>query len=188
MRRDDLDAPATRVWDALVETRGDDLIGEDGALRGPFNAWVHAPQLGEILTRLGHALRYDTSVDRRLVETAIITVGARYRAEFEWWAHSRMAGQHGVTDGVVDAIRAGTDPAPAGAPDDELVVHRVAAQLAASGRVDEDAYTAAVDLLGERGVVELVTLCGYYCLVCVTLNAFEVPLPPGATPAWPPSP
>ena len=48
-----------------------------------------------------------------------------------------------------------------------------------------DTYDAARDLLGDRGVVEIVTLCGYYTLVSFTLNAFDVALPPGEAPTWP---
>jgi len=33
-------------------------------------------------------------------------------------------------------------------------------------------------------MVEFVALCGYYSLVSLLLNAFAVPLPPGATPQW----
>jgi len=128
------------------------------------------------------ALRFESSVERRLLEVAIITVGARWRAEFEWWAHSRMALQHGVGAETVDAIA--RRETPTAMPDDERIVHAIACQLVDDGHVDEATYAAARGLLGDRGIVELVTLCGYYTLVCFTLNAFEVALPPGATPVW----
>ena len=67
-------------------------------------------------------------------------------------------------------------------------MHAVARQLVEDGHVDQATYDAARQLLGDRGVVELVTLCGYYTLVSFTLNAFDVALPPGEAPAWPPSP
>jgi 4-carboxymuconolactone decarboxylase len=113
---------------------------------------------------------------------AIITVGAHWQAEFEWWAHSRMALHHGVSPAAVEAIAAGETPS---LPDDERVVYAVARQLVERGHVDVDAYDAARGLLGDRGIVELVTLCGYYTIVSFTLNAFDVPLPPGETPTWP---
>ena len=107
-------------------------------------------------------------------------MGARWKAEFEWWAHAQMARRHGVPGAVVDAIGRGEDP-PFGA-DDERTVYEVARQLTRTGRLSQDAYDAAQQLLGDTGVVELVSLCGYYTLISFLLNAFAVPLPAGAPP------
>jgi 4-carboxymuconolactone decarboxylase len=96
-----------------------------------------------------------------------------------------MALQHGVSQEAVDAIARGATPP---LPDDERVVHAVARQLVESGHVDQATYDAARELLGDRGVVELVTLCGYYTLVSFSLNAFDVPLPPGEERTWPVEP
>jgi 4-carboxymuconolactone decarboxylase len=182
LRHDDLDPERRAVWDAVVGSRGADLVGADGGLIGPFNAFVHAPGVGRRLTELGHVVRFETSIERRLSEVAVITVGARWKAEFEWWAHARMARRHGVPDEVVDAIGRGEDP-PFTA-DDEQTVYQVASQLTRRGQVDAEAYAAARRLLGDAGLVELVSLCGYYTLVSFLLNAFTVPLPPGAAPAF----
>jgi 4-carboxymuconolactone decarboxylase len=179
---DDLDPERRAVWDAVVGSRGGDLVNADGGLIGPFNAFIHAPVVGEQLAALGHAVRFETSIERRLSEVAIITVGARWKAELEWWAHARMARRYGVADAVVDAIGRGEDP-PFTA-DDERTVYRVARQLTERGQVDAEAYAAARRLLGDVGLVELVSLCGYYTLVSFLLNAFTVPLPPDATSAF----
>ena len=186
VRRDDLDPDRQAVWDSVVGSRGDQLINDQGGLAGPFNAFVQAPDVGRHLTALGRVLRFETSIERRLSEVAIITVGAAWKAEFEWWAHSQMARKHGVPDAVVDAIGRGEDPPFEAA--DERTVYAVARQLTGSGRVDQETYDAAQRLLGDAGVVELVSLCGYYTLISFLLNAFTVPLPPGAAPAWPAAP
>ena len=179
--REALEDDGQEVWDSITASRGS-IVTDDGALMGPFNAWVTAPGIGGRLAELGAALRFQSSIERRLLEVAIITVGAHWKAEFEWWAHSRMALQHGVSAGAVGAIAQGTTPE---LPDDERIVHAVASQLVQRGHVDEPTYNAAHQLLGDRGVVELVTLCGYYTLVSFSLNAFDVPLPPGEEPTWP---
>ncbi len=186
LRRDDLDPDRQGVWDSVVGSRGDQLVNEQGGLAGPFNAFVQAPDVGRHLTALGRVLRFETSMERRLSEVAIITVGAAWKAEFEWWAHARMAREHGVPGAVVDAIGRGDDPPFAA--DDERAVHAVARQLTGTGQVDRQTYDTAQQLLGDAGMVELVSLCGYYTLISFLLNAFTVPLPPGATPAWPDSP
>ena len=182
LRHDDLDAEGQAVWDGLLGSRAGHLVNEKGGLIGPFNAYVHAPEVGKNLSSLGRVIRFGTSIERRLSEIAIITVGARWKAEFEWFAHARMAREHGVAGPVVDAIGKGEEP-PFEA-DDERTVYTAARQLAETGHLDQDVYGRAQALLGDTGMVELVALCGYYTLISFLLNAFAVPLPTGVTPAW----
>jgi len=182
VRREELGPEGQRLWDSIVDGRGGHLVTADGALAGPFNAFVTAPDAGRRLSALGATLRFGTSIERRLSEVAIITVGARWRAEFEWWAHAPMAREHGVAGAVVDAIGRGEDP-PLEAGD-ERAVYAVARQLSHAGRLDQETYDAAHRFLGDAGMVELVSLCGYYTLISFLLNGFAVPLPPDAPPMW----
>jgi 4-carboxymuconolactone decarboxylase len=182
VRREELGPEGQQLWDGLTDGLGASLITAEGGLAGPFNAFVTAPGAGRRLSALGAKLRFGTSIERRLSEIAIITIGARWQAEFEWWAHAPMAREHGVAGAVVDAIGRGEDP-PFEA-DDERAVYAVARQLGDSGHLDQEAYDAAHRFLGDAGMVELVSLCGYYTLISYLLNAFAVPLPPGATPTW----
>ncbi len=182
LRYEDLDPAGQQVWDGIVGSRGTEMVNADGGLVGPFNAFVHVPGVGRHLSALGARLRFRTTIDRRLSELAIITVGARWKAEFEWWAHAAMASRHGVSEAVVAAIGDGSDP-PFNA-DDERIVYAVARQLSSGGAVDGEAYAAARALLSDEGMVELVALCGYYTLISYLLNTFEVPLPPGVPRRW----
>ncbi len=182
LRRDELGPEGQQLWDGLVSGHPDLVVAAGGGLAGPFNAFVTVPGAGRRLSSLGATLRFGTSIERRLSEIAIITTGARWQAEFEWWAHAPMAREHGVADAVVDAIGRGEDP-PFEA-DDERAVYTVARQLAHSGHLDQEAYEAAHRFLGDAGLVELVSLCGYYTLISFLLNGFAVPLPPGAAPMW----
>jgi len=182
VRREELGPEGQQLWDGLIDSLGESLVRTEGGLAGPFNAFVTAPGTGRRVSALGATVRFGTSIERRLSEIAIITIGARWQAEFEWWAHAPMAREHGVTGAVVDAIGRGEDP-PFEA-DDERAVYAVARQLGHSGRLDQDAYDAAHRFLGDAGMVELVSLCGYYTLISYLLNAFAVPLPPGAAPMW----
>jgi 4-carboxymuconolactone decarboxylase len=182
LKREELDERGCAVWDSLGSSRGGSLVNDEGGLVGPFNAWVHAPDVGARLADLGATLRFASSLQRRLLELAIITVGAHWKAEFEWWAHVGMAREHGVPESVIkDIERGGT---PVFEADDERVVYTVARQLVEHGRIDASTYDEAHPLIGDRGMVELVSLCGYYTLVSFTLNAFAVPLPPGVEATW----
>jgi 4-carboxymuconolactone decarboxylase len=180
--RDQLGADGQVVWDSLVASRGSGVVSEQGWMTGPFNAFVQAPDVGRHLAPLGAVVRFGTSIERRLAEIAIITVAARWKAEFEWHAHTRMARELGVPGAAIDAIARGEDPGFAA--DDERTVHAVARQLTETGQLSREVYDAAQRLLGDAGLVELVSMCGYYTLVSFLLNAFAVPLPPGTEPQW----
>jgi 4-carboxymuconolactone decarboxylase len=174
------------VWEGVTAGRtGPNIerVGPHGELVGPFNAFVHAPEVGRQLSALGGHLRFKTSIERRLTEVAICTVGAHWESEFEFWAHGRMAIDHGVSADAIAALRA--SEVPDFGRDDERQVHAIASQLLTTNRVDDAAYAAAAELLGEAGMVELVSIIGYYCLVSLMLNLFEVALPPGESPIWP---
>jgi 4-carboxymuconolactone decarboxylase len=182
LRRDDLTAEGQAVWDLIVRTRGDRVV-TDAGLIGPFNAFVHAPGAGGPMAALGAALRFDSSIEPRLTELAIITIASHWRAEFEWSAHARLAREVGLPDAVVDAIGRGEEPPLSGA--DEQVVYTAVRELVTTGQLGDAGYAAARDLLGDTGAVELVALCGYYSLISFVLNAFDVALPLGAEPMWP---
>jgi 4-carboxymuconolactone decarboxylase len=182
LHSDELSPDGKRVWEQIMASRGNSALDASGELVGPYNAFVHAPAVGRQLSELGAAVRFGSSIDGRLAEVAIITVAAHWQAEFEWWAHARMAREQGVPGDVVDAIGAGQEPPFS--VEDERAVYAVASQLSGTGQVSDEAYQAAHRLLGDAGMVELVTLCGYYTLISYLLNAFGVALPAGATRRW----
>src|SRR5437016_5410845 len=74
------------------------LVDDHGRLTGPFAVMLVAPRVGEPLSRLGEAIRYETSLPARVREVAILIVAARWRSEFEWYAHEAIARDVGLTD------------------------------------------------------------------------------------------
>ena len=155
------------------------LTDPRGGLGGPFNAWAHRPDLGESVLALGEQLRFRGQLPAAAREIAILAAGATWRAEFEWWAHARIARQEGVPEETLTAIRNGERPSLSDPV--EQAAYDVAAALLKDGKVDEATYERARAVVGDGGMVELVTLVGYYTLVSFILNAFEVPLPEGET-------
>ena len=188
VRPADATSAQREVIDAIVGgDRGrdrslDSLLDERGALIGPFNAWVHRPDLGIVVQSLGERLRFHGRLPGAAREIAILTVGAKWMAEYEWWAHCKIARREGVSDETIDAIHRGerpslTDPVDQAARD-------FTAALLETGRVDPALYDTARAQIGDGGLVELVTLAGFYTLVSFTLNAFDVPLPAGESYAF----
>jgi len=173
-----------RVYDAIAGGRRasatSGLIKADGSLAGPFNAWVHAPHIGERIQAVGEAMRFELSVPPRLAELAILCVAVEWQAQFEWFAHSRMAAAAGLEADIIEAIRTGAEP-PLRTDDDRAVYALATALLGPGHRVPEAVHRRAVACIGLDQVVEIVNLVGYYCLVSSVLNAFAVPLPDGVT-------
>ncbi len=157
--------------------------GAGVGLAGPFGVWVRAPRIGNAVQALGAAARFETRLPDNVKEVAICTVGAHYRARFEFAAHSRMALTAGVAAAAVEAIRSGAEPRFE--RDGEALAYRVASELLTGHRLDDATCRQAVEAFAEEGLVELVTIVGYYCMVSLTLNAFEVPLADGMTDPFP---
>ncbi len=148
----------------------------DGSLGGPFDPWLTNPELFQRLTGLGNMLWNRTSLDRGLVELAICVTGRVWEANVEWAAHAPRAIEYGVAPAVLDEVLAGRRPQ--GRPQDQLV-YDLCQTMHASHALPRPLYAAGVAAFGERGLAELMAVIGYYTLVSMTLNAFEVEVAPG---------
>jgi 4-carboxymuconolactone decarboxylase len=151
--------------------------GPRGGLRGPFQAWLRSPEIAQRLQKVGEYLRFSSSVPRRLNELAILITARAWEAQFEWYAHHRLALEAGLDPAVADAIAAGRRPAAMQA--DEAVVYDFCTELRATRRVGDETLARAQRLLGDAGVIDLIAVSGYYDIVSMTLNVAEVPLPEG---------
>ena len=148
-------------------------LGRRVGLIGPYGVWVRAPKVGLPAQALGAAARFATELAENLKEVAICTVGAFHKAKFEFAAHKNLALAAGVDGTSLERLRTAEEP---GFQGDEALVHRVARELLNDHRISEVTYLDAAETLGETQLIELVTIIGYYCLISLTLNAFEVPL------------
>ena len=155
----------------------EDLLNSEGGMSGPFNAWLRSPILGDAAQRLGETVRFESALSPQLRELGILIVAAKWKAQYEWWAHERIARREGLDERIIESVKAETLPDLSDPT--EAVVYNFAHELLDKHHVSEVLYAEAVELLGEAGVVELVILLGYYTLVSMTLNVFEVPVPAG---------
>jgi 4-carboxymuconolactone decarboxylase len=156
------------------------LAGPRGSVDGPFNVQLRSPEMGDLGQQFGASTRFATSVPRKLYELAIIITARHWTAQFEWYAHRRGAVAAGISPGVADAIAEGRRPA--GLPPDEQAVYNFATELLETKQVSDATFDAARKLLGERGVVELINVMGWYGTVSMFLNVDRYPLPDGAQP------
>ncbi len=172
----ELDAEQRQVLEAMQ-------AGPRGGAPGPLAIWLQSPGFCDPAQRLGAFVRFGSTLPPRLYEIAVLVVAAHWQTQFEWWAHARLAREGGVAQTTIEAIKAGQPPA--GLAADEQMVYDVARQLVDDRRLDDSLYRRAHALLGAKALVELVGTMGYYTLVSMTLNAFEVELPEGEKPPFP---
>ena len=157
-------------------------FNEEGGLRGPFNAFLYSHALGDAAQSLGEAVRFESSIPPALQELAILTVAAKWKTQYEFWAHAKIGRKEGLSENVLDSIKAGKPPDftnPA-----EAVVYAFVRELIDTYRVSDHKYAEVVNLLGESGAVELVITAGYFTMISMLLNVCEVPLPPGEKPPF----
>ncbi|MEX2081835.1 MAG: carboxymuconolactone decarboxylase family protein [Dehalococcoidia bacterium] len=166
-------AEQRRVADAIRS-------GPRGGMRGPFEAWLRSPGLADPAQQLGAHARFGTGLPNDLVELAILLTGKRWRAQFEFWAHARLARQAGLPDAVIEANRVGEVPLLERA--DLQLAYDVVSEYFATNRLAGATYGRAIEMLGEQGLVDLIGVVGYYGLVSMTLNVFEVEVPEGERP------
>jgi 4-carboxymuconolactone decarboxylase len=157
--------------------------GKRGRMVPPIEIWLRSPGLAARAQSLGEYCRFETMLPPRLSELAILVSARHWTAQFEWWAHVRLAREAGIADAVIEAIR--TRQTPELADPESRIVYRFAAAMLENGRADDTLFAEAKATLGERGLVDLVGIVGYYALVSLTLNAFEVPVPDGTLPLDP---
>lgn len=163
--------------DAQKRVAEEAASGKRGRMPAPLRAWIHSPEFGARAQTLGEFLRYDTILGAELSELAILLIARHWTSHYEWYIHKREALKAGVSPDVVDAIasRSGTP-----FPDEKAEALRLyVTELLEKKIVSAETHALAVERLGEQGVVELVGLLGYYTLVSMTLNAFEIMPPEG---------
>ena len=143
-----------------------------GGLAGPFNAMLYAPDVGHALQELGTAIRFRTHLAARIRETAILVVAWAWDSGYERSSHEPIGREAGLTEPEIEALRAGADP---GFTDEqERVAYSVVRALTGPADLDDQQYAAAVAVLGERALVELSTLVGYYATLALQLRVFRV--------------
>ena len=171
LNESELDEAQRRVWNDVV-------AGPRGSVPPPVQLWLKSPGLADHAHQLGVHVRFATGFSPRLTEIAILVTARYWTAQFEWFAHARLARQAGIGDETIDAIAERREPELPD-PDDRLV-YDFCNSFYRRHRVDDALFDRVRARFGERGLVDLIGLIGYYSFASVTLNVFEVPVPPGA--------
>lgn len=156
------------------------LAGRRSTVPAPVFAWMRNPEFARRAQKLGELLRFETILAPHESELAILICGAHWMAHYEWSVHKQIALKAGLHPKTVADLAAQREPFVR--DEREEIIYRVASTLMRTRRIPKALYERGVQLLTERGVVELVGILGYYCLISLTLNAFELGLPDHAAP------
>lgn len=183
LERGELDPEGQEHYDAVVSPRSRTLVG----LRGPSGIWLHSPKLGGFLRAANQYLRFETGLDRRLTELAILVTARELDNQFEWTAHEPAALAEGLDPAIIELVKRRK---PLGRPGKRLgpreaVIIAVGRELFGRRKLGSATYARAVALFGRRGVLELAALMGNYAMTAVVLDAFDQQLHPGQKPLLP---
>ena len=161
----DLTTEQREVYDRII-------TGPRGQVAGPLRVWLHNPQLADRAQALGQYARYDTCLPPVLSELAILVTARIWSSGFEWAHHAPIARAAGLRGAVVTAIAAAEVPPF----DDDMqqAVFAFSVELHRDRRVSDGAYAMAIEFLGEQAVLDLVAICGYYTLISMTINTYEI--------------
>ena len=164
------------AWTPAQEACAQEIIrGPRGALIEPFVPLLRSPELCTHVQRAGEYLRYRSAIGLRLSELAILVTACHWRQQVEWSIHAPIALREGIAAEVVEALAAGRRPAYLRA--DEALVHDFTHQCLLERRVSDATWSAAREVLGEQGVVDLLGIVGYYTLLAIVMNAAQTPPP-----------
>ena len=156
-----------RIYDQIMAARGH--------VRGPFGVWLRNAELCENTLKLQEMFASRVKLERRLVQLMILVAARLATAQYAWFIHEPHALKAGVSPEIVEAIR--ERRTPKFSRDDECLVYDITLELNITGRLSETNYHRGMTLLGEQAMVELVSAIGFYAMVAMTLNAFEVSVP-----------
>lgn len=168
------------MTDAQHEVAAEIAAGPRGEVRGPFIALLHNPALARRIQQLGEYLRFSSKLPPQLLELAVLVTARRWTCQHEWYMHEKLARKANLDEAIIDALARGHRPDAM--PPDETLVYAFCLQAHSNGRVDDATFAAARLRFGLDGVLELLTLNGYYSMMAMVLNTAGMPLPDNAQP------
>jgi 4-carboxymuconolactone decarboxylase len=179
LERGELDEDGRRLYDTVVGPQSRTLMG----LRGPSGIWLHSPKLAGYLRAANQYLRFETALDRRLTELAILVTAREVDNQFEWTAHEPAALAEGLAPRIIDVVKRRKPVSGLGKK--EALIIGFGRELFRTRRLRSRTYARAVELFGRRGVLELAALMGNYAATALVLDVVDQQLQSQQTPLLP---
>jgi len=171
--------PAQKAWADMIAAppRNAKFTGP------PYRAYIRNPDLAPRLSALSDYLRWNTSLPPRLSELAILITARQWTAQYEWFAHYPLALKGGLDPAVAGDIAVGKRPE--NMKDDEAALYDLVMALYRDKKVTDSVYKAALDKFGERGIMDIIGIIGYYDIASMTLITMQATAPNDSVPPLP---
>jgi 4-carboxymuconolactone decarboxylase len=173
VKREDLTARQQQLYDDILRTR------PRPSLTGPFSVWIHTPDIAEPADRLANCFRVSPKLEKRLIELIILLMCRDGTVKYAWSVHEPLGRKEGLTDDTIDAIRA--RKRPDFKRDDERLIYDFVTELLATKTLSAATFERAKSAFGLEGVIEAVSCVGFYGMIGLVLNVFDIPPQPGHT-------
>lgn len=154
------------------------IAGPRGFLTGSYQPILRSPGLMRPLDQVGEYVRFKCKLDLRINEMAAVMAARHWTQQYEWEAHCRWGRKFGVRQSIIDAVAEGRRPDQMAR--DEAVVYDFFTELFANNSVSDPTYARAVAEFGERGVIDLLGVVGYYTMLAMVMNVARTPAQHGA--------
>jgi 4-carboxymuconolactone decarboxylase len=134
---------------------------------GPFNAYARSPGLGILLLHVSDYVRFNSSLPPRLSEFAIMIGARQWSQPYEWRAHYPLAIKGGLERQILIDLGAGRRPQ--GMKEDEAALYDFCTELYRDKDVSDASFKAALAKFGERGIMDMIGIIGYYDIASMAL-------------------
>lgn len=151
--------------------------GPRGVVRGPLALLLHSPDVAEHAQALGVTVRYNSAFAPKLSEFIILMVARHNDCNYEWAAHAPIAERAGVSSQVIEALA--QDRVPAFQDEGQALVHSYVTSLLQANSVSDSLFARFHARFGERGVVDIAAIMGYYTMLAFLLNSVGLRAPAG---------
>lgn len=171
--------PMNEMDDAQKAAAQELIAGPRGAVFGPFIPLLRSPELMNRLQKVGEYLRYQSALETRINEFVMLIVSRQWTQQFEWCMHYPLALKAGMKQEILDALAEGRRPS--GMAQDEEIAYDICDELERTHGVSDTTYRRALDVFGERGILDMIGLIGYFNTVSMVMNVARTPPLQGTT-------
>ena len=163
-KKEDLKPEDQKIFDAIAQSRG--------AVGGPWRALLHSPEMAYRTMHLGSYVRFESSLDHKVIEFAALVSARELDCKHEWAAHVNHAQKAGIALDTIRAVYQKQGVQTFSSEDAQLV--SFVREMIHDHRVSEPTFQAIHGRFGDKGMVELSATIGYYAMLACTLNTFDV--------------